>query len=74
VSSPEAFEEAHEQRAHPSPLSGRFAGRSGALAADLRCVEVPGARLFHPYERPAVLNRELRDLWADPEAHTTLDR
>jgi pimeloyl-ACP methyl ester carboxylesterase len=33
------------------------------IPGTVRRVEVPGARLFHPFERPEVLNAELRELW-----------
>jgi pimeloyl-ACP methyl ester carboxylesterase len=35
------------------------------IPGTVRSVEVPGARLFHPFERPEVLNGELRGLWAN---------
>ncbi len=35
-------------------------------------IEVPGGRLFHPFERPEILNQELRELWAYRDAHASL--
>jgi pimeloyl-ACP methyl ester carboxylesterase len=34
------------------------------IPGTVRRVEVPGAKLFHPFERPEVLNGELRELWS----------
>jgi pimeloyl-ACP methyl ester carboxylesterase len=33
------------------------------IPGTVRCVEVSGAKLFHPFERPEALNSELRELW-----------
>lgn len=33
------------------------------IPGTVRRVEIPGAKLFHPLERPDVLNGELRELW-----------
>lgn len=33
------------------------------IPGTVRRVEIPGAKLFHPFERPDVLSGELRELW-----------
>jgi pimeloyl-ACP methyl ester carboxylesterase len=43
------------------------------IPGTVRRVEVPGARLFHPFERPEVLNGELRELWANSDVHTVIN-
>jgi pimeloyl-ACP methyl ester carboxylesterase len=35
------------------------------IPGTVRCAEVDGAKLFFPLERPAALNSELRELWAN---------
>ncbi len=43
---------------------------AATIPGTVRCVEVDGAKLLFPAERPETLNRELRDLWAnDPGTH-----
>lgn len=42
------------------------------IPGTVRCVALEGAKLFFPIERPAELNRQLRDLWTDSEAHADL--
>jgi steroid delta-isomerase-like uncharacterized protein len=44
------------------------------IPGTVSCVEIPGARLFHPLERPEILNGELRALWNVSDAHSTLNR
>jgi pimeloyl-ACP methyl ester carboxylesterase/ketosteroid isomerase-like protein len=44
------------------------------IPGTVRCVLIPGGRLFHPFERPQVLNAELRQLWADGDAHAALNQ
>jgi steroid delta-isomerase-like uncharacterized protein len=46
---------------------------SGTIPGTVRCAEVPGGRLLHPFERPDVLNRELRQLWSNSQAHRILN-
>src|SRR5216683_3696285 len=36
---------------------------AATIPGTVRCVEVEGAKLLFPAERPGTLNRELRDLW-----------
>jgi pimeloyl-ACP methyl ester carboxylesterase len=36
---------------------------AATIPGTVRCVEVEGAKLLFPAERPGMLNRELRDLW-----------
>ncbi len=36
---------------------------AATIPGTVRCVEIEGARLFFPAERPAELNREIRELW-----------
>ena len=42
---------------------------AATIPGTVRCVEVEGAKLLLPTERPETLNQELRALWAadDPE-------
>lgn len=42
------------------------------IPGTVRKVELEGAKLFHPAERPEVLNRELRELWANAATHRFL--
>jgi pimeloyl-ACP methyl ester carboxylesterase len=35
------------------------------IPGTVRCVEVPGAKLSFPLERPEALNAQLRRLWSD---------
>jgi pimeloyl-ACP methyl ester carboxylesterase len=44
---------------------------AATIPGTVRCVEVDGARLFFPLERPAEFNREIRDLWitTDRKSH-----
>lgn len=44
------------------------------IPGTVSCVQIPGARLFHPLERPEILNGELRTLWTVGDAHSTLNR
>lgn len=43
------------------------------IPGTVRCVEIDGAMLFHPAERPEVLNRELRDFWTNLTSHRVLN-
>lgn len=43
------------------------------IPGTVRRVEIPGAKLFHPLERPEVLSGELRELWANSDAHTMIN-
>jgi pimeloyl-ACP methyl ester carboxylesterase len=38
---------------------------AATIPGTVRCVEIEGAKLFFPLERPATLNRELRALWTE---------
>jgi pimeloyl-ACP methyl ester carboxylesterase len=44
------------------------------IPGTVRCVEVDGAKLFFPLERPDALNRELRELWINAELHDFVNR
>jgi hypothetical protein len=44
------------------------------IPGTVRCVEVNGAKLFFPAERPDVLNRELRELWTKAEMHALVNQ
>jgi pimeloyl-ACP methyl ester carboxylesterase len=43
------------------------------IPGTVRRVEIPGAKLFHPLERPEVLSGELRELWANSDAHSVIN-
>jgi pimeloyl-ACP methyl ester carboxylesterase len=46
---------------------------AATIPGTVRCVEVDGAKLFFPFERPAALNRELRALWTTAPFDGVLD-
>jgi len=39
---------------------------AATIPGTVRCVELPGAKLFVPAERPDAFNAELRELWSSP--------
>lgn len=46
---------------------------ANTIPGTVRCVELEGAKLFHPLERPELLNHELRRFWSSSPAARVVD-